>query len=84
MVQLLLSVFQNEFPTLKENTVWEFRKNNEKLLKENKAKSPKKVLELERRDRPLMIASVGEKMCHENTIRIIQFSNSDWTILESV
>ena len=84
MVQLLQSVFQNEFPTLKENTGREFRKNNEKLLKEDKAKSPKKVLELERRDRPLMIGSVGEKMCHENTVKIIQFSNSDWTILESV
>ena len=70
-------VNQYECPTFKESTVREFRKKHEKFLKE-KDKLPGRALKLER---PLMLGNADKKVNHKDTMKIIQFSSSPWTIL---
>lgn len=69
--EILPVKFQNEIPTLKESTVRECWKKYEKLLKENKAKSPKKTLELERHSWPHRLDNVDEKVSHKDRIKMI-------------
>lgn len=47
-----------------------------KRVKENKTKSQKKALELERLDRSIMVDNTDEKISHKDTINIIQRSDS--------
>ena len=54
--------FQKDFPKLRESRAREFRKKYEAMLKNSKDNSPQKVLELEKRGRPLLLGNVDEKV----------------------
>ena len=66
--------FQKEFPKLRESKAREY----EAMLKNSKDKSPQKVLELEKRGRPLLLGNADEKVSSSLFIVVIRLCVMIW------